>query len=343
MKKVRKILKENIKVIIAFILGTIITGGLAYADILYQGTNVGYDNSSSGLSATTVQGALDELYGMLPDTPFKLGDYFTLVPDTTTFTITMATTGYTSDQTITPSELTKWRVIDIHKDGSVDAISEYVSSTMVYFQGTTGYANFVGGLQTIAAQYAKAGYTIDTRMIGYGGQTTTIQTYSNKTSCASNATCKITTTYAFDGSTNTAPSTSPIWHPTTGEGIEYGIGVRGDTLYLKDIQLVGNVYKSDTSTYGDNGLKGYLSSSNTTSSYCLASRRFYWGNASNFGFNGRFINTNGDLSDGNLRTYYSSVWHTNNTVCAIRPIITLKSGVTISGGSGTKASPYTLN
>ena len=56
------LLKENKKVILAFILGIILTattGVVAYS--VYANT-VTYDNTQSGLQSTDVQGALDELY-----------------------------------------------------------------------------------------------------------------------------------------------------------------------------------------------------------------------------------------------------------------------------------------
>ena len=263
-----------------------------------------------------------------------------MVPDYSgSFTITSGTTGYTSDQTITPSELTLWRVIDIHSDGSVDAVSEYVSSTNVFFQGITGYANYVGGLQIIAAKYAKVGYTINTRMMGYGGQTAFIQPKS------SNCTgiCQTTTTYAFDGSTNSAPGTTSTPLPTTGIGQEYGGGVLGDTLYLKDIQLVGNVYKTDISTYGEYGLNAYKVNATTTSgNYWLASRYLNYYNPTNFNLYGLHVDS-GSLKFhyGDFRDFYNG-WVDISNGYSIRPIITLKSGIQISGGSGTKASPYTI-
>ena len=57
-----KIIKNNLKVIVAFILGLIISGtGVYAATILFQANEVSYNNTSSGLTSTTVQGALDEL------------------------------------------------------------------------------------------------------------------------------------------------------------------------------------------------------------------------------------------------------------------------------------------
>ena len=315
----KKIIKNNIKVIIAFIAGIIISGAGVYA-VTVASSAVSYDNTSSGASATTVKAALDELYTMaktkIPDTPFKLGDYFTLVPDASTFTIKAATTGYASDQTITPNELTLWRVIDIHSDGSVDAVSEYVSSTGVYFKGVQGYANFVGGLQTIAQSYSKVGYTISTRMMGYAGQTPTIADTS-----------------AFDGTTNTAPSTTSTPNPTTGTGAEYSGGVLGDTLYLKDYLLVKNVYGN---------VIAKKVGTTTATVYWLSSRSFDYNYAANFNFFGRCVSTSGSLSSYYLR-YFSSSWHDNTNSFSVRPILTLKSGVSIASGSGTSASPYILN
>ena len=194
MNKIRKFIKKNIKLVIGLIIGIIISGGSVYAaTILYAGNQVGFSNTNAGLkkngvSVNNVQDALDVLYEKASDIPtsvFKLGDYFTLVPDVSTFVVRTGQTGYTSDQTINiagtsaSNGLRLWRVIDIHKDGSVDAVSEYVSQDAVYFGGTTGHQYFVSTLQMIASQYAKAGYTIGTRMMGYGGQTPVIQTKSS--------------------------------------------------------------------------------------------------------------------------------------------------------------------
>ena len=62
MKKIVNKLKQNTKIITAFVLGVILTGGTVYAATVLPSSQVGYDNSTSGLTATDVQGALDELY-----------------------------------------------------------------------------------------------------------------------------------------------------------------------------------------------------------------------------------------------------------------------------------------
>ena len=327
--KLKLFLKKNIKIVVAFVFGGIIFGGLGigvYA-VAVASSSVSYDNTSSGSSATTVKAALDELYEKAkkcPNAPVKLGDYISLTPTKNTYTIKTSLTGYTSDQTINPSELNLWRVIDIHSDGSFDAVSEYTSSTAVNFGGATGYANFVGALNTIAAQYQKSGYTIGSRHMGYGGQTSIIGDTS-----------------AFNGSSNTAPSQTTTADPTSGTGQEYSGGVLGDTLYLKDYQLVGNVYKSDTATYGSYGLTAYNVASKNATAYWLASRKYNY-IAGGFRFDGRVIYTGSDLKNYALR-YFNTRWLDSNYASCVRPILTLKSGLRVSGGSGTKASPYTLS
>ena len=63
MKKIKKFVKNNIKVVIAFILGGIIIGtGGVYAATVLSSNDVTYSNEFSGLTATTVQDAIDEIY-----------------------------------------------------------------------------------------------------------------------------------------------------------------------------------------------------------------------------------------------------------------------------------------
>ena len=344
----KKIVKNNLKLLIAFILGFILIGGIStYATVVIQASRI--ENTNSSMSADNIQDAIDEIYnkasscssgtcietksGMLSDsytpencvTPtLELGDYVTIVPDKSTYNIPAGLTGY-YDQKITPNELTLWRVIKVNTC-NVEVVSEYVSSTDVYFRGTTGYKNFVGALNTIASAYENSSLTVGSRYMGYDGQTE-----------------YITDTSAFDGSTNTAPSTTSTTSPTSGTGQEYRGGVLGDTLYLKDYLLVSNVYKSDTTTYGSKGLKAYkVTATSTSTTYWLASRNFRYYSATRFNFYGRYVYASGDLSSNIIRSY-SSGWVDHYSSSALRPILTLKSGITKSGGSGTKDSPYTLS
>ena len=62
MKKVKKILKNNVKVLIAFILGGIILGTCGvYAATVINASDVSFKNASSEMTSTNVQGAIEEL------------------------------------------------------------------------------------------------------------------------------------------------------------------------------------------------------------------------------------------------------------------------------------------
>jgi hypothetical protein len=53
-------MKNKVKLLLAFILGIAVTSGVVYASNLLA-SDVAYDNTQSGLTATNVQSALDEL------------------------------------------------------------------------------------------------------------------------------------------------------------------------------------------------------------------------------------------------------------------------------------------
>ena len=61
-KRVKKFINNRVKIIIAFILGALISGGTVYAAYLYEADEVSYSNTTSGATTTNVQDALDELY-----------------------------------------------------------------------------------------------------------------------------------------------------------------------------------------------------------------------------------------------------------------------------------------
>ena len=62
MKKIKKFLKSNIKLFIGLIIGFVISGSIVSAAILFASDEVSYDNTTSGIQATNVQDAIDELY-----------------------------------------------------------------------------------------------------------------------------------------------------------------------------------------------------------------------------------------------------------------------------------------
>lgn len=287
--------------------------------------------NADGTSARTYNKASNATLYAHWENLLSVGKYFTLVPDEATATTNIAGfsgSAQTSDQTL-------WRIININDDDTIDAVSEYVSTTKFAVRGTDSYKNYVAGLQDIASKYAKTGYTVRTRMLGYNGQT-----------------LSISDTSAFDGTLNpvdnpslSPPSTTSTPTITTGTGEEYSGGVLGDTLYVKDYQLVSNVYKSDTSTYGSNGMKAY-DSLGTAANYFLVRRSYKYDNSDgSFAFDIYSMSTSDNFSRTPTRYYTTSTgWNDNGSSFGVRPIITLDSSVTASSsGSGTKTDPYILN
>lgn len=263
----------------------------------------------------------------------KIGDYVFLVPDLDTYTVPSDITGFEPtaqlNNTIQPNELKLWRVININNDGTFDLVSEYISSRNVVFSGTIGYANLIGGLQLIASKYANEEFTVNTRMMGYDGQTLTIDDTSR-----------------FDGSISTLDSLVATGSPIEGNGFENSNGVLGDTLYLKDIQLVGNVYKNNPEIYGDSGLISYKVSSDTPYRYWLASRVNDF-DGGKFVFGGRNIYNTGILTYTHLRDYSpndsSNRWRDNYFTNRVRPIITIKSNIKVVDGLGSKDDPFIIS
>ena len=311
--------KKNYKILIGLFIGIFISITTVYAvTYIGSGSDLTYDNTSSGLTSTNVQDALDELY-KYKECPKKfvcikkkntlaIGDYVKMTPTKSSYTTDTSKTGYTSTQTINPQELNLWRVISLNSDGTVDVISEHTSTTNVYFEGKTGYQNFVGYLNVLASQYENSTYTKGSRYFGYNGQTE-----------------YITDTSKF---TNPAP-----WTCSTGEScnpVERQGG--GDTLYQKDYDLVNNAIGTLKATKVD-GLSSY---------YWIASRYYYYDSAASYKWYGRYIDSSGSLYYDYLYNcnYSSFIEYVNYN--ALRPVLTLKSGLKYSG-SGTAEDPYKLS
>ena len=261
-----------------------------------------YDNSKTGVDCDDVQCMIDNLSFI------KVGDYVKMTPTKSSYTTDTSKTGYSSTQTINPQELNLWRVISPNSDGTVDVISEHTSTTNVYFKGNTGYRNVVGYLNVLASQYENSTYTKGSRYFGYNGQTE-----------------YITDTSKF---TNPAP-----WTCSTGEScnpVESQGG--GDELYQKDYDLVNNAIGTLKATQVDG----------TSSHYWIASRYYYYDSTPFYFWWGRYIDSAGSLSSSNLFNFYNFSFREYGDSYALRPVLTLKSGLKYSG-SGTAEDPYKLS
>ena len=309
----------NYKILVGLVIGIFLSVTGVYAATTYVGNGVDltYDNSKSGLSSTNVQDALDELYGKsCPDgyvclkkkNTLALGDYVKMAPTKSSYTTDASKTGYTGTQTINPQELNLWRVIKLNDDGTVEMISEHVSSTAVYFSGQTGYQNFVGYLNVLASQYENSTYTKGSRYFGYNGQTE-----------------YITDTTKF---VNPAPwicSTGESCNPTESQG-------GGDTSYTVDYDLVNSVL----------GTRVAAKPGGSNASYWVASRYYDYSSSSTYSWRDRNVLISGSLSNSSLYFYNSSSFNTSTISESLRPIVVLKSGLKYSG-VGTKNYPMEIS
>ena len=238
----------------------------------------------------------------------SLGSYVKMTPTKSSYTTDTSKTGYTRTQTINPQELNLWRVLSINSDGTVDIISEHVSSTAIYFQGLTGYKNLVGYLNVLASQYENSTYTKGSRAFGYNGQTE-----------------YITDTSKF---TNPAP-----WTCSTGEScnpVESQGG--GDELFTKDYVLVESVL----------GTTGASKPDGTVYHYWMAFRGYVYLSATYYGWSGCYVGMSADSRGVNcneLYLYDDSSFSSGRRSNSLRPVLTLKSGLKYTG-SGTEDKPY---
>ena len=236
-----------------------------------------------------------------------LGDYVKMTPTKSSYTTDASMTGYTETQTINPQELNLWRVISLNSDGTVELISEHVSTNGIYFYDKIGYQNFVGYLNVLASQYENSTYTKGSRYFGYNGQTEYI--------------------------TDTSKFTNPVpWTCSTGEScnpVESQGG--GDELYQKDYDLVKNAIGTLEATKVDG----------SSFDYWIASRYYSYDGATDYGLYGRVIESWGNLDYYPLYRYISSFGESIANY-ALRTIVTLKSGLKYSG-TCTEEDPYTLS
>ena len=318
MKRIRK----NI---FGFIIGALLFTGISvYALNKIYATSVDVDttNISELSSGSTLNDALNGLYKKANSTTCpsgykcytkkstpQVGDYIKMKPTLTSYTTDTSKTGHTSTQTINPSELDTWRVIKVNSDGTIEVVSENISSTAVYFKGQVGYKNFVGYLNVLANQYQNSKYTIKARHMGYNGQTE----------------------YLTDtASTVDSTSTTPPWTSSTGSSTVESKG-GGDTLYQNDTNLVKNAIGTLVASP-----KG-----GSASSYWLASRYYSYYSSSYWYYYGRIIYASGSVNGSYLYSYGHG-FYVSNVSSRLRPILTLKSGI-YTPARGTSDDPFVLS
>ena len=359
-----KLLNNNKKLILGFILGLVLSGITVYAasEILFQSSQVSFDNTRANLTKSngdpveTVEEAIEALANgggssssACSNSPFQRGDYIDMTPTATSFTPSTSLTGLedydtfkgnaagttTVAGTLNPSYLNVWRVIRINSDCTVEVVSEYVSDVNVKFAHKTGYKNYVYYLNEIAKQYANTTYTLDPstapdgafRNVGYDGQTKQID--ESATLPSGYTTHPLADTTLGTASGKWYQKTSPL------NGQESLGG--GDQKFITDIKLLDDAGVS---------LVAYIKGSTATTTlttYWLASRLFGWYGASEWYFYARYVHYSGYISSSTLWCRRNSSFSASTYSYAVRPIVTLKSGLTTSSGDGTSGSHYVLS
>ena len=314
MKKVLEKVKERRMLLIGIMVGIIIFGGGVYAEVKGEvsANNVSYSNASSGINAEEVQTAVDRLYEKASTTTekcpegyvcieklskvVKLGDYVKMTPTLTDY-----------------SELNLWRVININSNGTIDLVSEYVSSTQKDYMGINAYLSYISSLNNFSKNYANSKYTYSTRCIGYSNQTEIIT----------------------DTSYLNANHLSIPYQDAESKGF-------GDTGYETDYNLIKKAIGT---------LSANVVGTTIVGDYWFASRSYYTSGGSNplYNFCGRYINTTGTIAT-NMICYRAQIQSSSGFTTGgvapkhyFRPIVTLKSDVVPSDGSGTSSSPYVLS
>ncbi len=309
----KKILNNKIFIVIVTMI--ICISGTLYAASKYQASEVTYYNANNG-DTTTVQEALDKLYDMksckslCANVTVKVGDYIKMTPTETNYILPEQVFG--EERVLNPSELNLWRVIKINDDGTVEIVSEYVSSTKIRIEGKDDFVNLPEKLNSIAGGYINSKYTISSRCMGYGGQQNRILEDML--------------------SSTTVPWTS---NTSNNDNEKYG---GGDILYQNDFDLVKNAIGT---------LSANEVGTTTATSYWLSSRHYSYQNSRDrqaWFFSGRYINSDGTLAVSNLYFYVTTSKKFLNSIgdFAFRPIVVLKAGIVTSSGKGTSDEPYIL-
>ncbi len=96
-----------------------------------------------------------------------LGDYIRYTPSNTSFSYEIGDQGWSMSSKLNPSEMNLWRVIRKNSNGTVDIVSEYVSSSKIYFDRSSGFSIYIEKLTEISKAYEDPTYTIGSRHMGY--------------------------------------------------------------------------------------------------------------------------------------------------------------------------------
>ena len=275
-----------------------------------------------------------------------LGYYVSYVPSKDSAVADKSKTGYSKNQTFNPKELNLWRIIKLNDNGTVDAVSQYASRASIYFSGTIGYQNYIGYLNNLAEQYINDKYAVGARNIGYSTQTKVLPAdfYNYVMDATSEDTGGGDSRYDLDYNLVSDLGILKTYNAGTTNNASYWISSRW--YEYNDFEDVWNV-RFFNSGFGSDGT---LTMSGLY--YCElippddgdeddidVSEEENEVENENTSEN-EVENENNGEKDTNVE--WTSVCSDNGFSNSLRPIITLKSGLTCEG-EGTLESPCVLN
>ncbi len=286
----------------------------------------------------------------------KVGDYvnYTYDQKTTGYSLLSAQSGYTSNQTVSQKSGIKWRILNIHQNGTVDLIADIASTDQtIYFQGALGYNNSVYLLNDICKElYSNSTLGITARSVDLED----IESQMNETGIA--ARDAYTANGVQYGKTKTYTGSNANYPNLYAK--EKGSGIDTTEVKASGIEVSDNGYTSPTTETSSkassltvtqtyyvfsntpaNYFKDYNESSstvrdmlfNTGTVYWLASR-YVFCNSTNASFGLRYVSgatLNGNyLFDSSGTAYYPAY--------RLRPVVSLGSNIKIEACEGENNS-----
>ena len=286
----------------------------------------------------------------------KVGDYvnYTYDQKTTGYSLLATQSGYTSNQTINQKSGMKWRVLNIHENGTVDLIADIASTDQtIYFQGALGYNNGVYLLNDICKElYSNSTLGITARSI----KIEDLEDQMNETGIAARDGYVYETTQYGNTKTNTGTYTQ---YPNL-YAKEKGSGIDTTEVKASGIEVSDNGYTNPTtetsskassltvtqtyyyfSNIPANYFKDYNESSSTVRDMLFNTGTVYWiasrsvnCSADNAHFGLRYV-SNDKLGS---RAMFNSSAATGNSAYRLRPVVSLGTDIRIESCEGENGS-----
>lgn len=244
---------------------------------------------------------------------FNVKDYVKYYPSATSYNVDTNLTGAPSDGTINPSKLTTWRVFK-KTNSYIELIPVGASDKTIRLSGLTGYANFIYVLNRASEAYINKDYSVSARSFGYNGKSTEMITDYSVLNNITSRPC---------------PSTYSSSNEPLGCGDNEGRW-NNDYIILKDTFLTE---RSSSNLYPA-GMPGSW----------LAIRGFNSAKPTDWSFVP--FSLDGSYAANGTWIYQYVLGNESPSINAysfkLIPIIRLKNDISITGGDGSKESPYTL-